>query len=76
VMANATFEKELENDEDLKVFCGKMFIIWMTTITSKHGNLLLTKVTSDPIWHYVVESIILEVKKNVVTMLVALFKFN
>jgi hypothetical protein len=27
-MANAAFEKELENDEDLKVFCGKMFMVW------------------------------------------------
>jgi hypothetical protein len=28
MMANTTFEKEVENDEDLKVFCSNMFLVW------------------------------------------------
>jgi len=77
VRANAVFERELYNDEDLKVFSSKMFIVWngnhclqawLPLINRDHANYFQ--------WHYAVESIILEVKGDIATMLAALHEVN
>lgn len=77
VRANDAFEKILQADEDLKVFSGKMFMVWdgnhrlqawLPIINRDH--------THDPAWHYAVESIILDVKGDIATMLAALHEVN
>jgi hypothetical protein len=77
VRANDAFEKILQADEDLKVFSGKMFMVWdgnhrlqawLPIINRDH--------TYDPAWHYVVKSIILDVNGDIVTMLAALYEVN
>ena len=75
--ANDVFEKILQTDGDLKVFSDKMFMVWdgnhrlqawLPIINQDH--------THDPAWHYVVESIILDVKGDIATMLTALHEVN
>jgi hypothetical protein len=77
VQANALFEEELNSDDDLRVFSGKMFMVWdgnhrlqawLPIINNEHKD--------DPIWHYAVESIILVVGGDIVGMLTALHKVN
>ena len=62
--ANAAFENILQNCEDLKIFCGKIFMVydinhrlptWLPIIDRDH--------TDDPTSYYVVENIILDVEK-------------
>ena len=77
VRAIDAFEKILQTDEDLKVFSGKMFMVW-------DGNhrlqawlpIIYRDHTHDPTWHYAVESIILDVKGDIATMLAALHEVN
>jgi hypothetical protein len=63
VQANAQFEEELNSDDDLRVFSGKMFMVWdrnhrlqawLPIINNEHKD--------NPSWHYAVESIILVVE--------------
>lgn len=77
VNVNAEFESMLAAHLVLKVFCGKMFHVrdgnhkiqaWMPIINNDHSE--------EIDWHYTVESIILEVKGDVVSMLTALHEFN
>jgi hypothetical protein len=77
VQANALFEEELNSDDDLRVFSGKMFMVWdgnyrlqawLPIINNEHKD--------DPSWHYVVESIILVVGGDIAGMLTALHKVN
>lgn len=71
------FKRMLTADLVLKVFCGKMFHVWdgnhrvqawMPIINNDHGD--------DISWHYTVESIILEVKGDVFSMVIALHEVN
>jgi hypothetical protein len=77
VRVNDEFESMLATDPILNVFCGKMFHVWdgnhrvqawMPIINQDHSN--------DLGWHYSVDSIILEVKGDVPTMLTALHEVN
>ena len=70
VRTNDDFKKILQADEDLKVFHGKMFVLsdgnhylqaWLPIINRDH--------THHPVWHYAVESIILDVKEDIEIML-------
>lgn len=74
---NADFERMLAADPVLKVFCKKMFYIsdgnhrmqaWMPIINNDHYDEIG--------WHYNVESIILEAKGDVVSMLTAQHEVN
>jgi hypothetical protein len=77
IKANAEFEKELNSDDDLRVFSGKMFMVWdgnhrlqawLPIINNEHKN--------DPTWHFAVESIILVVNGDIAGMLTALHEVN
>ena len=77
IRANDAFEQQLQNDEDLKVFSGKMFMVWdgnhrfqawLPIINRDHAY--------DFTWHYSVESIILDVHGDIATMLAALHEVN
>jgi hypothetical protein len=77
VKANVEFEKELNSDDDLRVFSGKMFMVWdgnhhlqawLLIINNEHKN--------DQTWHFAVESIILVVNGDIAGMLTALHKVN
>jgi hypothetical protein len=37
VKANSEFEKELNSDDDLRAFSGKMFMVWDGNHICKHG---------------------------------------
>jgi hypothetical protein len=77
VRANAAFERELQNDEDLKVFSGKMFMVWDGNHRLQAWLPLINRDhAADFTWHYAVESIILEVKGDIATMLAALHEVN
>ena len=75
VQANAKFEKELNSDDDLRVFFGKMFMVW-------NGNhrlqawlpIIKNEQRDDPSWHFLVESITFVVDGDVARMLTALKK--
>ena len=70
---NDAFEKILQTDEDSKVFSGKMFMVW-------DGNHRLQAwlpiINRDYTRYYVVESIILDVKKDLAIMLAVLHEVN
>ena len=70
---NDAFEKILQTDEDLKVFSRKMFMVW-------DGNHRLQAwlpiINRDYTRHYVVENIILDVKRDLATMLAVLHEVN
>ena len=75
--ADDAFEKILQTDEDIKIFSGKMFMMWdgnhrlqawLPIINRDH--------TYDPAWHYAVESIILDVKGDITTMFANLHEVN
>lgn len=75
--ANDVFEEELKKEDCWQQFSGKMFHVWdgnhrlaawMPIINRDHGN--------DPIWHYAVESIVLEVEGQVGPLLTALHQVN
>ena len=77
VQVNAQFEEQLNLDEDLRVFSGKMFMVWdgnhrlqawLPIINNEHEN--------DITWHYAVESIVLVVNGDVAGMLTALHEVN
>lgn len=77
ITVNAEFESMLSSDPVLNVFSGKMFHVWdgnhriqawMPIISNDHPE--------DFDWHFSVESIILEVKGDVVSMLTALHEVN
>jgi hypothetical protein len=77
VQANALFEEELNSDDDLRVFSGKMFMVWdgnhrlqawLPIINNEHKD--------DPSWHYAVESIILVVGGDIDGMLTTLHEVN
>jgi hypothetical protein len=77
VKANAEFEKEVNSDDDLRVFLGKMFMVWdgnhhlqawLPIINNEYKNNLT--------WHFEVESFILVVNSDIVGMLIALHKVN
>lgn len=77
VRANDAFEKELQKDDDLRIFSGKMFMVWdgnhrlqawLPIINRDHAH--------DYTWHFAVESIVLDVKGDVATMLAALHEVN
>lgn len=77
VTVNNEFEAMLAADPALQIFCGKMFHVWdgnhriqawMPIINNDHPD--------DISWHYTVESIILVVKGDVVSMLTALHEVN
>ena len=77
LIANAAFERELQNDEDLKVFSGKMFMVWDGNHRLQAWLPLINRDHADDFqWHYAVESIILEVKGDVATTLTALHEVN
>jgi hypothetical protein len=77
VQANAQFEEELSSDDDLRVFSGKMFMVWdgnhrlqvwLPIINNEHKD--------DPSWYHAVESIILVVGGDIAGMLTALYEVN
>ena len=74
---NDKFEKKLLADVDLKIFSNKMFMVWdgnhrlqawMPIIEQFH--------THDINWHFCVESVILEPRGNVPSMIAALHEVN
>jgi len=74
---NESFEKMLLEDVDLKVFSNKMFMVWdgnhrlqawLPIIDQDHSN--------DICWHYSVDSIILDPKEDVPSVLIALHEVN
>lgn len=74
---NGEFERTLAADPVLKVFCKKMFYIWHGNHRMQAWLLIINNDHSDDIgWHYSVESIILEAKGDVVSMLTALHEVN
>ena len=77
VRTNDAFEKILQTDEDLKIFFGKMFMVWNGDYRLQAWlfNINLDH-TYDYTWHYVDESIILDVKRDITTMLAALYEVN
>ena len=75
--ANDAFKNILQINEDLKVFFGKMFMVW----TGNHRlqtwlPIINRDHTHDHAWHYDVESFILDVKRDIATMLAALHEVN
>jgi hypothetical protein len=77
IKANAEFEKELNSDDDLRVFSGKMFMVWdgnhrlqawLPIINNEHKN--------DRTWHFAVECIILVVNGDIARILTALHEVN
>jgi hypothetical protein len=74
---NAEFELLLQNDPDLRVFSGKMFMVWdgnhrlkawLPIINEDHGH--------DISWHFSVESIILVVNGDVASLVASLHDVN
>jgi len=74
---NEDFERTLLNDEELKVFFNKMFMVWdgnhrlqaqLPIIEQFHAR--------DVNWHFYVESIILDPKGDVPSVLTTLHKIN
>jgi len=74
---NEDFEKTLLGDDDLKIFSNKMFHVWdgnhrlaawMPIIEQFHAR--------DINWHFCVESVILDPKKDVPSVLTALHEVN
>ena len=77
VRANDAFKKILQTDEDFKVFFGKIFMVWDGKHRLQAWLLIINRDhTYDPVWHYVVEKIILDIKGNIATMLAALYEVN
>jgi hypothetical protein len=77
VAVNAEFEQLLQSDDDLRVFSGKMFMVWdgnhrlqawLPIINDDHGQ--------DQSWHFSVESIILVVNGDVASFVAALHDVN
>jgi hypothetical protein len=77
IAVNAEFEKLLQSDDDLRVFSGKMFMVWdgnhrlqawLPIINDDHGQ--------DQSWHFSVESIILVVNGDVASLVTALHDVN
>jgi hypothetical protein len=77
VKENVEFEEELNSDDDLRVFSGKMFMVWdgnhrlqawLPIINNEHKNY--------PTWHFAVESIILVVNGDIVGILTTLHEVN
>jgi hypothetical protein len=77
VAVNAEFEQLLQSDDDLRVFSGKMFMVWdgnhrlqawLPIINDDHGQ--------DQSWHFSVESIILVVNGDVASLVAALHDVN
>ena len=74
---NDEFEKKLLADDDLKIFSGKMFMVWdgnhrlqawMPIIEQFHAH--------DINWHFCVESVILDPKGDVPSVIAALHEVN
>jgi hypothetical protein len=70
---NAEFEHLLQSDDDLRMFFGKMFMVWdgnhrlqawLSIINDDHGQ--------DQSWHFSVESIILVVNGNITSLVASL----
>ena len=77
VLANDRFEEQLNADDDLKVFSGKMFMVWdgnhrlqawLPIINREHAH--------DLDWHYAVESIVLVIKGEVASAIATLHHVN
>lgn len=77
VKVNEQFEKRLLEDDDLKVFSNKMFMVWdgnhrlqawMPIIDRDHAH--------DISWHYCVETVILDPRGDVASILTALHEVN
>jgi hypothetical protein len=77
VKANVEFENELNSDDDLRAFSGKMFMVWdgnhrlqawLPIINNEHKNYRT--------WHFAVECIILVVNGDIAQMLTALHEVN
>jgi hypothetical protein len=73
VAVNAEFDQLLQSDDDLRVFSGKMFMVWdgnhrlqawLPIINDDHGQ--------DQSWHFSVESIILVVNGDVASLVATL----
>ena len=77
VQANIIFEEILQNDEDLEVFSGQIFMlwndnhclqVWLPIINLDH--------THDSTWHYILGSIIFDIKRDIATMSGAFHEVN
>ena len=77
IKVNDEFERMLQEDEDLKIFSQKMFQVWdgnhrlqawMPIIEQEHSG--------DIEWHYSVESVILDPKGDIPSILTALHEVN
>ena len=77
VLANNQFEEQLNGDNDLKIFSGKMFMVWdgnhhlqtwLPIINSEHG--------AEPRWHYAVESIVLVIQGELASAIATLHHIN
>jgi hypothetical protein len=77
IAVNAEFEHLLQSDADLRVFSGKMFMVWdgnhrlqawLSIINEDHGL--------DRSWHFSVESIILVVNGDVASLVASLHDVN
>jgi len=77
VTVDNEFEAMLAADPILHVFCGKMFHVWDGNHRIQAWLPIINDDHSDDItWHYCVESIILVVNGDVVSMLTALHEVN
>jgi hypothetical protein len=74
---NAEFENLLQSDDDLRVFSGKMFMVWdgnhwlqawLPIINEDHSH--------DHSWHFCVESIILVVNGDIASLVSSLHDVN
>ena len=77
VLANERFEEELNADDDLKVFSGKMFMVWDGNHRLKAWLPIINREHAyDPDWHYAVESIVLTIKGDVASAIATLHHVN
>ena len=74
---NEDFEATLLADEDLRVFLKKMFMVWDGNHKLQAWLPIIEQFHAGDInWHYRVESVVLDPKKEIPSVLTALHEVN
>ena len=75
--ANEEFENKLLEDDDLKIFSYKMFMVWDGNHRLQAWMPIIEQVhTHDIIWHFCVEAVILDPRGDAPSMIAALHEVN
>ncbi len=76
-VVNASFEEAFNVDENLKRFSGKMFFVWDGNHWLQAWMPYISRVHSDDLsWHIVVDSIMLDTRKDLIHLFIAMIGMN